>query len=248
MSRKIYKIVALIVVLVTGFYIWNDAQAYHGSLIDYIDNEQTFTLARIMLSFSIGFGLGALLEADCERITMWSGVAIFIVLLFVFVFDPYYEILSRGAYLWLMYIFFGGALSDAFFSDPTVFDKKDESDDKELDDLECEPIDEYESIEELKPIKECEPIEQPTKTADGYDSLLIEIAHDIIENQRVSVSHIQRTYSVGFNRSCRILSQLEKAGIVAAQVDNSPREILLKEIAELDKIDFKEIFNPKEIE
>ena len=52
-----------------------------------------------------------------------------------------------------------------------------------------------------------------------YDALFAEIARDAVSGgDNFSVSYIQRTYEVGFNRAGRIMTQLERAGIVGPQV------------------------------
>ena len=52
-----------------------------------------------------------------------------------------------------------------------------------------------------------------------YDALFAEIARDAVGGgDNFSVSYIQRTYEVGFNRAGRIMTQLERAGIVGPQV------------------------------
>ncbi len=58
-----------------------------------------------------------------------------------------------------------------------------------------------------------------------YDSLFAEIARDAVDGGQISTSYIQRNYEVGFNRAGRIMTQLERAGIVGPQQGAKQREI-----------------------
>lgn len=70
----------------------------------------------------------------------------------------------------------------------------------------------------------------PTK----YDSLFAEIARDAVSSGQITVSYIQRNYEVGFNRAGRIMTQLERAGIVGPQVGAKPREIKFYDMLSLE--------------
>lgn len=58
-----------------------------------------------------------------------------------------------------------------------------------------------------------------------YDPLFADIARDAVSSGQISTSYIQRNYEVGFNRAGRIMTQLERAGIVGPQVGAKQREI-----------------------
>lgn len=66
------------------------------------------------------------------------------------------------------------------------------------------------------------------------DSLFEEAARLIVIHQQGSTSLIQRKFSIGYNRSGRIMDQLEHAGIVSAPSGIKPREVLCKDENELD--------------
>ncbi len=67
-----------------------------------------------------------------------------------------------------------------------------------------------------------------------YDSLFAEIARDAVTGGQISVSYIQRNYEVGFNRAGRIMSQLERAGIVGPQLGAKPRDIKFYDLPSLE--------------
>ena len=51
---------------------------------------------------------------------------------------------------------------------------------------------------------------------------------------QISTSYIQRNYEVGFNRAGRIMTQLERAGIVGPQVGAKQREIKFYDMPSLE--------------
>ena len=67
-----------------------------------------------------------------------------------------------------------------------------------------------------------------------YDSLFAEIARDAVTGGQISTSYIQRNYEVGFNRAGRIMSQLERAGIVGPQSGAKPRDIKFYDLPSLE--------------
>ena len=67
-----------------------------------------------------------------------------------------------------------------------------------------------------------------------YDKLFAEIARDAVSSGQISTSYIQRNYEVGFNRAGRIMTQLEKAGIVGPQIGAKQREIKFYDMPSLE--------------
>lgn len=67
-----------------------------------------------------------------------------------------------------------------------------------------------------------------------YDALFAEIARDAVTGGQISTSYIQRNYEVGFNRAGRIMSQLERAGIVGPQSGAKPRDIKFYDLPSLE--------------
>lgn len=67
-----------------------------------------------------------------------------------------------------------------------------------------------------------------------YDALFGDIARDAVANGTISTSYIQRNFEVGFNRAGRIMTQLERAGIVGPQIGAKPREIKFYDLPSLE--------------
>ena len=67
-----------------------------------------------------------------------------------------------------------------------------------------------------------------------YDALFADIAREAVSSGAISVSYIQRNYEVGFNRAGRIMTQLERAGIVGPQVGAAKREIKFYDMPSLE--------------
>ncbi|MDR3125766.1 MAG: DNA translocase FtsK [Candidatus Nomurabacteria bacterium] len=69
---------------------------------------------------------------------------------------------------------------------------------------------------------------------DALDPLFNEVAQFAIENGELSGSNIVTNFQVGYGRSARILSQLEKRGVVGAKNGTKPREVLVSTLDELE--------------
>lgn len=67
-----------------------------------------------------------------------------------------------------------------------------------------------------------------------YDSLFAEIARAAVTGGGISTSAIQRNFEVGFNRAGRIMTQLERSGIVGRQEGSKPRDILFYDLPSLE--------------
>ncbi len=67
-----------------------------------------------------------------------------------------------------------------------------------------------------------------------YDPLFADIARDAVSGGQISTSYIQRNYEVGFNRAGRIMTQLERAGIVGPQIGAKQREIKFYDLPSLE--------------
>ncbi|MCQ2203257.1 MAG: DNA translocase FtsK, partial [Bacteroidales bacterium] len=72
------------------------------------------------------------------------------------------------------------------------------------------------------------------------DSLFADVARMVVETQTdqntFSTSNIQRRFSLGYNRAGKLMDQLERAGIVAPQNGSKPRQVLVHDIDELERI------------
>ena len=85
----------------------------------------------------------------------------------------------------------------------------------------------------------------PTEGDDGpggmvdmktLDERFEEAARTVVLNQRGSTSDLQRKLGMGYAKAGRVMDQLEAAGIVGPQNGAKPREVLVKDLAELDEI------------
>ena len=56
----------------------------------------------------------------------------------------------------------------------------------------------------------------------------------IVVSGQASTSSLQRRYSIGYNRSGRLMDQLEAAGIVGPSEGGKPRQVLIVDIMALE--------------
>ncbi len=61
----------------------------------------------------------------------------------------------------------------------------------------------------------------------AFDELFVQSGREIIENQRGSVSLLQRKFGIGYGRASRIIDQLASVGLLGPFRDGKAREILL---------------------
>ena len=69
----------------------------------------------------------------------------------------------------------------------------------------------------------------------AIDERFEEAARMIVINQRGSTSDLQRRLGMGYAKAGRVMDQLEAAGIVGPQNGAKPREVLVKDLAELEE-------------
>ncbi|MDQ3141026.1 MAG: DNA translocase FtsK [Bacteroidota bacterium] len=72
--------------------------------------------------------------------------------------------------------------------------------------------------------------------AGDLDEMFEEAARLVVQSQHGSTSMIQRRLKLGYNRAGRIMDQMETLGIVSGAEGSKPREVLIFNEVELDKI------------
>ena len=50
----------------------------------------------------------------------------------------------------------------------------------------------------------------------------------IMRTKKASISSVQREFRIGYNRSARLLEQMERSGVVSPMQSNGSREILVQ--------------------
>lgn len=68
------------------------------------------------------------------------------------------------------------------------------------------------------------------------DVLFDQVAEFVVSSGQGSTSFIQRKWEIGYNRAGRIMDQLEAANIVGPARGSKPREVLVKDMAQLEAI------------
>lgn len=59
------------------------------------------------------------------------------------------------------------------------------------------------------------------------DDLLVEAQAIVMESRRASISFLQRRLKIGYNRSARIMEQLERRGVVGPPDSRGERQVLV---------------------
>ena len=62
--------------------------------------------------------------------------------------------------------------------------------------------------------------------AEEADVLYDQAVALVIKSRRASISYVQRELRIGYNRSARLLDQMEKSGVVSSMQSNGNREVL----------------------
>lgn len=73
----------------------------------------------------------------------------------------------------------------------------------------------------------------PSAGADGRDAQFAEAVRVICEYDKASASLLQRRLSIGYSRAARLLDQLEAEGIVGRAEGSKPRDVLIKDPAQI---------------
>ncbi|MDE5003133.1 DNA translocase FtsK, partial [Francisella tularensis] len=67
----------------------------------------------------------------------------------------------------------------------------------------------------------------PSNIGDSEDPLYNEAEEIVIKTQKASISAVQRKLKIGYNRSARLMEELEENGIVSEMNQNGMREVLI---------------------
>ena len=75
-----------------------------------------------------------------------------------------------------------------------------------------------------------------TADLNDKDALFDEAARTVVQSQSGSTSLIQRKLRLGYNRAGRIIDQLEAAGVVGPFEGSKARQVLVKDILQLEEL------------
>ena len=67
------------------------------------------------------------------------------------------------------------------------------------------------------------------------ETLLRKAIEIILRDRRPTISYLQRTLGVGYNKAATLMDELERQGVVGPQIGTSPREILIVAPEDLDQ-------------
>jgi len=86
-------------------------------------------------------------------------------------------------------------------------------------------------VEEILSGEHDQDILLPGEQAEGNDAEEVDALYDeavnfVTEKRRVSISSVQRQFRIGYNRSARIVEQMEVQGVVSTAGNNGAREVL----------------------
>lgn len=74
----------------------------------------------------------------------------------------------------------------------------------------------------------------PRDIFERFDSLFFDAAEYVVRNQVASAVFIQRNFSIGYYRACKIIEQLEEVGVVG-KLERASREIYIKDLTSLEE-------------
>ena len=74
------------------------------------------------------------------------------------------------------------------------------------------------------------------KESEDIDPLFASAARMVVISQRASTSDLQRRLGMGYARALKVLEQLEEAGIVGPQEGSIPRQALISDLDELERL------------
>lgn len=69
----------------------------------------------------------------------------------------------------------------------------------------------------------------------SLDPMFADAARLVVSKQDGSATRLQRQFEIGWNRACRLVEQLEAAGIVGSARGAKGREVLIQDTAILEQ-------------
>lgn len=84
---------------------------------------------------------------------------------------------------------------------------------------------------------EQETVTEESSKLDETDYLLEDAMELVINEQKASVSMLQRKFRIGYTRAARLVDTLEQQGVVGPYVGSKPREVLVASMEELKEKD-----------
>jgi len=68
----------------------------------------------------------------------------------------------------------------------------------------------------------------PDAVSEDLDQLYEQVVSFVVENQKVSISSVQRKFRIGYNRAARIVDELQENNVIAAPDTSGKREVIIK--------------------
>jgi S-DNA-T family DNA segregation ATPase FtsK/SpoIIIE len=69
-------------------------------------------------------------------------------------------------------------------------------------------------------------VDPEAAASEDIDALYDEAVRIVTETRKASISYIQRRLKIGYNRSARMIEEMERAGVVGPLESNGSREVL----------------------
>ena len=134
--------------------------------------------------------------------------------------------------------------SEPAFAQQNLVDPDEEEEEEEHEDAAAEPV--PEPAVELRPQRAVKPTPAPATPAasrpvppapaqrvvnddegDAWSQLVFDAGCAILEQKRVAVSMLERRFQIDFDAACRVLDELQEAGLIGPYMGGRTRDILL---------------------
>lgn len=98
---------------------------------------------------------------------------------------------------------------------------------REVDSLELQPVRAAVASRNAQPEPPAEARVVPEEGDEAFAQLVFEAGCAILEQKRVAVSMLERRFQVDFDKACRVLDELQEAGLIGPYIGGRTRDILL---------------------